>query len=573
MAEKITHFNRCEVKLSMDFTELDRQRSWLAKSTELWQFDLLEPRKLVQFAKDRDISIFDVKTIEALWWSGLLRADVIESEEEVDLPLVFLGEENGAYTYCDCRPVQHKSNGYGGVFTDEVPALNNLRLYFHPFRLYVLHHVDRVFGSTTSSTQYLLNPQGLVTLARKEIEQFDHWTSSQTCSERFEYWNRVAEVAIALEPSSYGKVFHALRWRYPDDEESISRKLDGYRKRIHEFLVAVPTGEINKLRENLCQNAEFIDRNKMVHVLLRLMSRHERMKLRSSLGAAMMFLSMAEVIRRGAEEAKGEQLPEEDEMGFGQWMQGARKSVYGSERVLDSTHEISRDFLTSLGLDFGTKVKCYLEGETEVGALISAVGDGAGAEFVNLRGQVVERKGKGLSFVTSLENDKKSHVFSVILLDGDSSDNVRALKKAARDERFFGRFFVSSPDFEFANFAIDELFDVAIKFAGEQGYEIGDRDGFWAQIRKAKSGKEFVAIFKEFCSGEIDKGESWGEALMSHAVQHPDFPEGHERQGATRPIIEAARLILTARNAGYMRSIDQYQVDSETGELQLRPTV
>jgi hypothetical protein len=61
---------------------------------------------------------------------------------------------------------------------------------------------------------------------------------------------------------------------------------------------------------------------------------------------------------------------------------------------------------------------------------------------LNLRGQVVEKGGKGLNFAASLKNDMTSHVFSVVLLDEDRHDYVRALRKAARDGNFL-RFFMS----------------------------------------------------------------------------------------------------------------------------------
>jgi hypothetical protein len=97
---------------------------------------------------------------------------------------------------------------------------------------------------------------------------------------------------------------------------------------------------------------------------------------------------MAETIRRATEAALGRELCEEDELGFGQWMDGARKAIYGTTRILDASKEVRRDFMTSMGLDHGPKVRCYVEGDTELAALVSAVGYGAGAEFVNLRGQI-----------------------------------------------------------------------------------------------------------------------------------------------------------------------------------------
>ncbi len=363
----------------MDYSGLNRQRCELVKASELWQFALMNPEKLVQFAKDRDVRIFNADTIKALWNVGLLRADAVKTAKKIEMPsLSFVAEENGSFFYCDTRPVPARAEGYSGVFSKKPPELNGLELYFHPFRLYVLHHIHRVFGSNISSTQYLLNPEGLISLSGREIELLDSWSSSEQCAERFEHWNRIAELAIVLEPAAYGKVFHATKWRFPDTAETIEAKLIERRKEVKAFLSAVPGKEINKLRADLCRDAELIDRNKMVHVLLRLMSAHERLKLRSHLGACMVILSMAEIIRRAVEDAKAEQYPEEDELGFGQWMEGARKVVYGSARILEASHEVRRDFLTSMGLDYGVKVRCYVEGDTEYGAMVSALGEGAG---------------------------------------------------------------------------------------------------------------------------------------------------------------------------------------------------
>src|SRR5690349_19206693 len=424
----------------MDYTVLNKIRRERVRDSQLWEFKLMDARQLVQFAKDCGIRSCDAETVERLWHVCLLTADAVTTTEAIEVPQVSLiAEEGGTFLYCDERPVPHRRAGLGGTFSENVPALPGLKLHFHPFRLYVLYHVERVFAAGIASTQYLMDPSGLVRLANWHNERLDAWSSGESCSERFEHWNRIAELAVALEPVSYGKVFHSLRWRDPETAESMQAKLGDWRERVKAFLVANASG-IEQRREELCQNAELLDDNKMVHVLLRLMKAPERLKLRSSLGASMLFLSMAEIIRRATEEATKEQFPEEDELGFGQWMDGARKTLYGSERILDAPQEVRRDFLTSMGLDHGVKVRCYLEGDTELGAMMSAVGEGGGIEFVNLRGQVIENKGKGLAFFASLQNDIKSHVFSVVLLDGDSSDNVRMLRKAAQDNAFFGRF-------------------------------------------------------------------------------------------------------------------------------------
>lgn len=559
-----------------DYEKLAAQRSEVATSPELWQFDLLTPQKLFQFSKDRGIPVLNADTITDLWRVGLLRSDLVVASKKLEIAsLEFISKENGFLTYCDKRKVEHRAQGYGGSIVmgeaSEASEFESLELLFHPFRLYVLYHIDRVFRSYSASTQYLLNPEGMITVSKHSIDLLNRWTSGKEFAERFERWNRVAELAIALEPTAYSDVFHAMRWRYPDTQDTLDAKLQNRREAVRSFLSDFSVQEINSIRSELCQQAEMLDQNKSVHVLIRLMSRHERLKLRSALGGSMQFIYMAEIIRRAAEDALGQYFPEEDELGFGQWMAGARKSIYGTERILDSSDEIRRDFLTSMGIDYGVKVRCYVEGETELGALVSAVGEAGGTEFINLRGQVVEKRGKGLSFAAALKNDKKSHIFSVVVMDQDRDDFTRALKKAAAEETFFGRFFISSPDFEFANFTVDEMIDVLLDLEGRDKIQIPAREEIAPLVVHAQSGKQFFESLKKHeLLQRVGKSETWGEALMKYASQHPEFPQGHKRAGETRPAIEVARLLVSARDAGYLRSIDKYRIDPDTGKLEPR---
>lgn len=551
----------------MNRTELNQLRRELAKASELWQFQLLKSQELQKYARDRNVSISGVETINQLWGVGLLRADLILVSEKIDIPFITLvAQEGDYYIYCDERKVPHLENGYGGAFADCPEKFDNIELYFHPFRIYVLYHVVRGFESHTSTTQYLNDVNGLLRLAGRQVEQLDHWTSSEQCSELFEHWNQIAELSSLLDPISYGRVFQSVRWSYPDTQESITEKRVNWRNRLEVFLRGIPSEEINDLRQELCRKAQLIDDNKMVHVLMRLMSNHERLKLKSSLGAAMLFNAMSEIIRRAVENMMGQFLPEEDEIGFGEWMDGARKRLYGTERILDASPQVRRDFLTSMGVDSGVKVRCYLEGETEMGAMIYALGDGARVEFINLKGQFLEKRGKGLNFLGSLKNDLKAHIFSIVMLDADNDDNVRGIRKAAKDEAFFGRFFVASPDFEFGNFTLDELVDVAIGMEGPEK-EMPTKNDVISRMQDVATGKDFFRGLKDLGLDEVCKGEEWGAALMEYAIQHQEFPPGHSRAGEVRPLFDAARVADYCQRAGYKRSLDNYIVDPETGDL------
>ena len=290
----------------MNYEELRAQRCELATSAELWQFDLLSPQKLWQFAKDRGVPVFNAGTITDLWRTGLLRADLVTSDRAIKMPgLDPVSQENGLYLYCDLRQVEHRPGGYGGILSKLAPISEDLKLHFHPFRLYVLYHVDRVFRSKIASIQYLLNSAGFTTLTEHEVKSLDDWTSGESCAERVEHWNRTAELPIVLEPIAYGEVFQAFRWRIPDTQESLAAKLEGWRRQVGNLLMPLGATKINEIRGELCWDAEILDRNKLLHVLLRLMSRHERLKIQGSFGGCMLFLCMAEIIRRAAEQAFG----------------------------------------------------------------------------------------------------------------------------------------------------------------------------------------------------------------------------------------------------------------------------
>lgn len=555
----------------MDFGELSAQRYQLARTPELWQFDLLTPQKLRQFAHDLKIHVLNAKTVTGLWRTGLLRADYIASPTPLNEPsLHLLSHENGVFVYCDRRPVKHRPDGYGGTLEFTEPSDEDLELLFHPFRLYVLYHVERVFSSHATPTQFLLHPDGILNIGRNQISNLHSWTSSAACAECFERWNTTAELAILLEPIAYEEVFNTIRWRLPDTQQSLQAKTAGYRNQVNKLLSDIAIDEVNDVRQHLCQDASLLDKNKLLHVLLRLMSQHERLKLRDSLGACMLFLCMAEVIRRAFESASGRELPEEDELGFGQWMEGARKSIYGTERIFDSTRETRRDLLTSMGLDVAVKARCYVEGSTEIGALVSAVGDTGGTEFINLRGQVIERRGKGLSFLDSLKNDRKAHVFSVVLLDEDRGDYIRVLKKAAKDEVFFGRFFIASPDFEFSNFEVKELVNVLLQIASQMREQVPSIEEILPTVSGTKSAKEFFGALKR--NGfddlsELGKNEEWGQALMIYALQNPNRFQDGQSSNSERQVVDIARLLIRARRSGYLRSLERYRVDPETGQL------
>lgn len=554
----------------MERMDLSALRSELVLHRHRWQFDLLGPDAFFQFANERRISVFSGEKVAALWRSCLLRADSVTSREPLDIPgLRLVRQEPNEYSYVDERPILPRAEGYGGVFLAQ-PTID-ADIAFHPFRLYVLYHVERVFESMTASIQYLDKASGIVNLAELHVKHLNDWTSTENFCALFDRWNQLAELAIVLEPLAYADVYGTIRWRFPSTPQTLEAELDAMAEQFKPLVQAIGADVASRARESLVQAAEIMDGNRSLHVLLRLMPGRERLKLRSTLGACMHFSSMAEVIRRAFERLLNCELPEEDEIGFGQWMEGARNSLYGTDRIFDATRTVRRNYITVMGLDFGVKVRCYVEGETEFGALAAAVGDTGGIDFVNLRGQVAERRGKGLAFADSLKNDQALQIFSVVVLDEDCTDNVRALRAAATTGNFFGRFFISSPDFEFANFTSTELLQIALDLSERNAAAFPEGCEGYRALIATNSGKAFMQAFKKHGGEDISKSEAWGQALMRRAIAAPRLPSDHPSAGQERPVVTTAKMLINARQAGYAASASGAAVDPATGDIVASP--
>src|SRR6266487_3954488 len=88
--------------------------AWIAKHSRIWQISFLKAKELAQFCSDRGLSDFREEGIVHLWQLGLLKADLIKSDEAVTYGgLVARGKDlEGRYLYSDERVLPQHIGGW-----------------------------------------------------------------------------------------------------------------------------------------------------------------------------------------------------------------------------------------------------------------------------------------------------------------------------------------------------------------------------------------------------------------------------------------------------------------------------
>ncbi|MCF8112012.1 MAG: hypothetical protein K9J85_11050 [Desulfobacteraceae bacterium] len=538
---------------------------WMVANPNMWQMDLLDERQFVSFMREKGMEGYHVEDIRLLWKLRLLKADLVISSRKLKTNglLELGGDDQYRRIYADEREPLIRKDGLGNSAIRLKAPGSWIKLHFHPFRYYVMYHIDRVLKFRVAPMQ-MLRSEYFPKVTEFVVGQFNRWTSTSASLQTFNRWNDLAALSIAVEPWAYEKVFHKVRYFPPFIEiEEQRERVTIHFTQLRRLFEDIGQEKIEKARQNLCCNAENLDPNKRLHVMMRLMKPDEFLKLKGRIGGCMLIITMAEMLRRAAEEIFDLELPEEDEKGFGWTPPGLKKKIYGSNRLTDRDRPAANEFMRQFGLDYGVRVRCYIEGETEYGALESVFEIYGAIELINLGGNVAQKRGKGVAFRESLKNDKDKGIFSFVLIDGDRNDHARAVRKAAEDDEICGMFFFSKPDFEFGNFTKSELEEII--WAELKKKQVDDQNS-QLLLSEAISGEAILgAVKKQFPElHDIGKGRQWGRLLMDHAWQNPDIRINGTKQ--RRQIIEIVNYIVKAVEVNYQYNRCKFKTDPKTGQ-------
>lgn len=540
----------------------------------LWQMELLLPHRLASFSKEMGLSGgVSSEHIKSLWQAGLLKADLVSCEAELGVEgLTILGTDPfGKHLYADNRLVE-LPHGIDNLFKDLAPLPKNVQLFFHPFRIWYIWGLYNLLTPLgINPLQRLIDKGQYSRIFQKINEYHDGVVNNLRFTATLQHLEYVTKLSIATEPCTFEFLFNIRHKPVHITDDDFDLHLQIYKEQLAEYYSTLELDDLKSIMNELCLNAERLDPNKHVHNILRLTKRDWRIQhVKGKLGGAIYFLTMAEMIRRFAEVVFNVELPEEDELGRGIAVDGYKNRDFGTPRLFDGKREHKNLYLRDLGLDYSIRLRWYVEGNTEWGALTCMFEHDTSVELINLRGKFVEKK-DSLVFEGNLRNDARAQIFSFCSFDSDRSDNLRVVRKAIERDEICGAVLVSTPDFEDGNFTLSELkailWDIAVENnANDEDRlhfdEIAKRASNWAELSKAVRAFDPLAHFS--------KDEEWGRRLMAFAWSEPIMPSESHRDRRKRPVIEAVEAGFQAQRTDYHYMRTNYRIDPVTGKPVLR---
>jgi hypothetical protein len=268
--------------------------------------------------------------------------------------------------------------------------------------------------------------------------------------------------------------------------------------------VGLPLGRVEHRHRELALRAQLDDPAAASRPLIRHASREERARLKGAALLADDLCDMAEVLRRYAELYDGCTWIEEDDARHGPRGAEVKRRLYGAPRIGDSARTVFRRLMRAYELNPQPRVVWFVEGETEMAfvphwARLQGIDFGrAGIELMNAHGVggIASKRLRGL-----LDPHCREEAFAFIWLDREThADHVRTLRKYAADRLLIAGYRVWHPDFEQANFTLDELAQVANGLALKAGADVRlTADAIGDEI--ARTGKAAFEAIKALWGG------------------------------------------------------------------------
>jgi hypothetical protein len=213
---------------------------------------------------------------------------------------------------------------------------------FHPFRLYTFHKILEACA-LRMAPEAPLQPDSVLRLTEKMLVCLP---SSEEIAKLARQWDSIVDLAILLEPIYWPDITDRVSIGLFGSIEKHETQLLKYRELPQRLLKDLDQSYWREQHESLRRDADLIDGNSELYLLLRVGAWDRRKELNGRLSGALWIRHLAEVIRKGFEEIHSEKWLEEDQA-FGRWLPGAREREFGSQRPLDDILR-SKPYLASL---------------------------------------------------------------------------------------------------------------------------------------------------------------------------------------------------------------------------------
>lgn len=450
-----------------------------------------------------------------------------------------------------------------GLLKDDAGS-NYLPLY-HPFRFYIVYEILDSLRIPLARSSYLERDLVLPTLERSLHEWLP---SDKQISARAAKENEIVELAILLEPIYWQHVTGVIVGSALTMEDKPDKS--SYIKKVKQYMKTLCPKQWKANHEMLRLRAAEIDDNGSLYLLLRLSHWEQRQKLTGRISLALWIRHIAEMIRLAFEEQYEVKWDEED-WAYGHWLENGRKFTYGYERPLDQPDEAQSRLSFLFRLATGSSIRWYVEGETEFYAISKLLPKPAseGIELINLKGNIATGKDNiAMKLADALAQDIAQRRFSMISfdVDVDVDANVKQIRRQVSKGRVVGFIAANTPDFEFANFTLEELVEVACRIDEHYGFPRQTLvEGDWKGVA---SGKEFEKRYIKMSSRRPRglKGHEWGCFLAEYAIEKPLRSDNNQE----RPLLSQARMAKAAKTSHYDYQKESLCFDKEGFHLMKR---